>query len=179
VDHPTLPFAPEPPALRVEVVRSARRRRTVQAVLRGDVVRVHMPAHMSAEDERRYVDELVRRLARTHRSHGVDLAERAARLAGRYRLPRPASIAWSDRQRSRWGSCSTGSADIRMSRRLAEFPPWVLDYVLVHELAHLVHADHSPAFWALVDRYPRAERARGFLIAKGDEPDEPDGSDDG
>jgi predicted metal-dependent hydrolase len=143
-------------------------------VLRGDVVRVHMPAHMSEEDERRYVEELVRRLARSHRSHGIDVAERAARLAARYRLPRPERISWSDRQQARWGSCSTGTGDIRVSRRLAEFPPWVLDYVLVHELAHLVHADHSPAFWALVDRYPKAERARGFLIAKGDEPDEPD-----
>jgi predicted metal-dependent hydrolase len=41
----------------------------------------------------------------------------------------------------------------------------VLDYVLVHELAHLVVPDHSPAFHEIVDRYPRAERARGFLIA--------------
>ena len=63
-----------------------------------------------------------------------------------------------------------------MSTRLAAWPPWVLDYVLVHELAHLVEFDHSPAFHALVDRYPRAERARGFLIAKSmGEVDTPEG----
>jgi predicted metal-dependent hydrolase len=60
---------------------------------------------------------------------------------------------------------------IRVSSALGAYPRWVLDYVVVHELAHLVHPDHGAAFWGLVDRYPRAERARGFLIAKGIEPD--------
>jgi predicted metal-dependent hydrolase len=76
-------------------------------------------------------------------------------------------VAWTDRQRSRWGSCSPSTGEIRVSRRLAEWPAWVLDYVLVHELAHLVEPNHSAAFHRLVDRYPRSERAKGFLIAKG------------
>ena len=67
---------------------------------------------------------------------------------------------------SRWGSCTPGDGSIRVSTRLAPFPAWVLDYVLVHELAHLAAPDHSPRFWALVNRYPMAERARGYLIAK-------------
>jgi predicted metal-dependent hydrolase len=41
----------------------------------------------------------------------------------------------------------------------------VLDYLLVHELAHLEVADHGPRFWELVDRYPLTERARGYLMA--------------
>jgi predicted metal-dependent hydrolase len=81
-------------------------------------------------------------------------------------------VRWADNQRSRWGSCSTTTGDIRVSRALIDCPPWVLDYVLVHELAHLVEANHSPAFWAVVARYPRAERARGYLMAKGLEPDD-------
>jgi len=77
---------------------------------------------------------------------------------------------WTDNQRKQWGSCDTITHAIRISTRLAAYPPWVLDYVIVHELAHLVVADHSPAFAAIVDRYPRAERARGYLLAKQDDP---------
>jgi predicted metal-dependent hydrolase len=56
---------------------------------------------------------------------------------------------------------------------LAKEPPWVLDYVIVHELAHLHVSGHGQAFWELVNRYPLAERARGFLMARGVE--DPDG----
>jgi predicted metal-dependent hydrolase len=150
----------------VEVIRSRRRRKTVQAVVVDGVIRVHMPAWMSEQDEATYVASLVERLEKRFRSDHVDVDARARVLARRYDLPAPASVVWSDRQRSRWGSCSTHSGEIRVSRRLADWPDWVLDYVLVHELAHLVEANHSPAFHALVDRYPLAERARGFLIAK-------------
>jgi predicted metal-dependent hydrolase len=73
---------------------------------------------------------------------------------------------------ARWGSCTKATSSIRISTRLGPFPDWVLDYVIVHELAHLVHLDHSPAFWELVHRYPRAERATGYLIAKSGDDDE-------
>jgi predicted metal-dependent hydrolase len=153
--------------LPVDIVRSARRRKTVQAAVVDGRIRVQLPAWMSAEEERSYVSALVDRLERQYRSDHVDLAARAAELATRYRLPQPRSVAWTDRQRARWGSCSPGTGAIRVSRRLSEWPSWVLDYVLVHELAHLVEPNHSPAFHQLVARYPRAERAKGFLIAKG------------
>jgi predicted metal-dependent hydrolase len=150
----------------VEVVRSRRRRKTVQAVVVDGVIRVHMPAWMSEQDEATYVASLVERLEKRFRSEHVDVDRRARTLARRYSLPQPRSVRWSERQRARWGSCSTHTGDIRVSSRLADWPDWVLDYVLVHELAHLVEANHSPAFHALVDRYPLAERARGFLLAK-------------
>jgi predicted metal-dependent hydrolase len=67
---------------------------------------------------------------------------------------------------TRWGSCTPATRSIRISNRLAPFPSWVLDYVIVHELAHLSVPDHSRAFWTLVERFPKAERARGFLVAK-------------
>jgi predicted metal-dependent hydrolase len=152
-------------ALPVEIVRSPRRRKTVSAELVGGGVRVLVPSWMGADDVDRHVAELVPRLERRYRSSHVDLPARAAELARRYDLPEPSSVVWAENQRRQWGSCNVHTHEIRLSLRLADYPSWVLDYVLVHELAHLVHADHSPAFRALVDRYPRAERARGFLIA--------------
>ncbi|MCU0271837.1 MAG: M48 family metallopeptidase [Acidimicrobiales bacterium] len=149
----------------VRLIRSSRRRRSIQAVLTTSGVEVRVPEGLDPEEERRSVADLVARLHRRHRSETVDLAERAAALARRHDLPVPTSIRWVGNQTRRWGSCSPDTGEIRISDRLAPWPPWVLDYVIVHELAHLVHGDHGPAFQALVDRYPLAERARGFLIA--------------
>src|SRR3954451_15390848 len=95
--------------LPVEVVRSARRRKTVQAAVVDGRIRVQLPAWMSAEEEHSYVTALVDRLERQYRSDHVDLAGRAAELADRYGLPRARSVAWTDRQRARWGSCSPGT----------------------------------------------------------------------
>ncbi len=162
----------------VEVVRSKKRKKTVQAVVTDGRIRVHMPAWMSKKDEQLYVADLVAKIEKKYRSDHVDVEARARTLARRFDLPQPRSVRWSEVQRARWGSCSVDTGDIRVSNRLAEWPAWVLDYVLVHELAHLVEPNHSPAFHALVARYPKAERATGFLIAKGlgeDDGEEVDG----
>jgi len=154
-------------ALPVEVVRSTRRRKTVSAVERNGVIRVMIPAAMSHEDERRHVSNLVRRLERRRSSTEIDLAGRADVLASRHRLPRPDTICWVQNQERRWGSCSPSTGAVRISDRLSGCPPWVLDYVIVHELAHLVESSHNRRFWELTNRYRRAERARGYLMAKG------------
>jgi predicted metal-dependent hydrolase len=155
----------------VEVVRSRRRRRTVQAHEVHGVVRVLIPESFTKAEEEHWVEVMVARLRRKTSADGIDLAERATKLAKRYRLPVPASIQWADNQASRWGSCAPPDGAIRISNRLATFPPWVLDYVIVHELAHLVELHHNSAFRALVARFPKAERAEGFLIAMGLHPD--------
>lgn len=166
------PAATAPEQLPVEVVRSARRRKTVQARIVDGRIQVLVPATLSRAEEERHVAALVARLQARH-ARRDDLEARADRLAARYRLPRARSVRWSDRQQRRWGSCSVGTGDIRISALLADAPTWVLDYVLVHELAHLEVPDHSAAFHALVARYPRAERAKGFLLAKGLTDDDP------
>ena len=68
---------------------------------------------------------------------------------------------------SRWGSCSsTGS--LNFSWRLIMAPPFVLDYLAAHEVAHLVHLDHSPRFWALTRRLSReVDRAEAWLTRQG------------
>jgi predicted metal-dependent hydrolase len=153
--------------MKVEVVRSRRRHKTVQARQVGDVLQVSVPATLSRAEEERWVAEMLRRVERRRQTATVDLAQRARRLSSRLGLASPADIRWVDNQDSRWGSCTPGDATIRISSKLATEPLWVLDYVIVHELAHLHVRGHSHAFWDLVNRYPLAERARGFLIARG------------
>jgi predicted metal-dependent hydrolase len=151
----------------VEVIRSSRRRKTVEARMVGEILEVRVPARLSRREEEQCVRDMVDRFERKRGADEVDVEARAASLARRYGLPVPAGVRWVDNQHRRWGSCTIETGQIRLSSVLASYPRWVLDYVLVHELAHLVEADHSPEFRALVSRYPKAERAEGFLIAKG------------
>lgn len=150
----------------IDVVRSKRRKRTVQAYLRDGRIKVMVPEGLDPDRESELVDELSSRIISKATPAEVDLRERALDLAQRYRLPAPTDILWSDRQQQRWGSCSPEDGKIRISSRLAGMPGWVLDSVLVHELAHLEIPDHGPDFQALVGRYELAERAKGYLIAK-------------
>lgn len=153
--------------MKVEVVRSPRRRKTIQARKVNGVLRVSIPATMSTAEEERWVAEMLRRMERQEASRQVDLEGRARVLCDRYGFPAPETIRWVDNQESRWASCTPVDRSIRVSSRLVGEPAWVLDYVIVHELAHLIECGHGPRFWKLVDRYPLAERARGFLIARG------------
>lgn len=160
-----------PQGERVLVRRSARRRRTVSITRRdGDLV-VSMPASFGARQERHWVRSMIEQLQRKElkrgpaRSSDEDLMRLAqglsdAHLGGR---ARPTSVAWSGRQQHRWGSCTSSTGEIRLSARLRPMPQHVLEYVLVHELTHLLVDDHSTEFWALVDNYPRTAHARGFL----------------
>ena len=128
---------------------------------------------MSAAEEAHWVAEWSRRFRRKMTADRIDLPERAATLAGRYDLPRPTSIRWVDGMRTRWGSCTPSTGAIRLSSALAPFPDWVIDYVIVHELAHLrVRRPQRRPSGASSSRYPRAERARGYLIAKSGGEDE-------
>jgi predicted metal-dependent hydrolase len=159
---------------RIEVRRSPRRRKTVSAEIVGDVLVVSVPDRISRAEEQQWVERMADRMSQRRKRDRLnsdgDLERRAAHLAEAYLDGiRPRSIAWAMAQRSRWGSCSPEDRYIRLSLELSDYPGWVRDYVIVHELAHLVIADHSDEFWRLVERYPLTERARGFLIAKGSE----------
>lgn len=154
------------PAL--ELRRSHRRRRTASAHTRDGVVVVQLPAGLPTAEERRLVERLVGRVtgaARVEAAGGdAELTARAHALADRFLGGvRARAVRWSHRMQRRHGSCTPEDGTIRISHRLAGYPGYVLDYVLVHELAHLQEPNHSPAFWALVAGYSQTERARGFL----------------
>ena len=152
----------------VEVRRSSRRRRTVSAFRDGGQTVVVVPARMSERDIRTYVDDLLAQLvARENRTRRTDteLHDRALALLLAY-LPgatEPASVRWVGNQHERWGSCTTTDRSIRLSDRLQGMPDYVVDYVLLHELAHLQVAGHGADFEALLSRYPDVGRARAFL----------------
>jgi len=182
-------FGPEPepvPAavagdpFQVEVVRSARRKRTVGAQLNAGVLKVTVPSWMSRAETEMWVAKMTASFRRKHSADRIDLSQRATTLARRHQLPRPRDIRWADDMTTRWGSCTTTTGHIRISTRLAAFPDWVIDYVIIHELAHLEVSGHGPDFWRLAHRYPKAERAIGYLIAKAGDADDHagDGSDE-
>lgn len=154
--------------MEVTVRRSKRRKKTVEAKVIDGVLEVAIPATLSAAEERHWVDVMTERFARRQATSEIDIAARAAQLATRYDLPTPRRVEWSERQRMRWGSCTPAHGTIRIASRLAAFPSWVVDYVIVHELAHLTEPNHGKPFWDLVNRYPNAAKARGYLEAKSD-----------
>ncbi len=159
-----------PPEIEVRV--STRRRKTSEAKWVGGRIVVSVPAHLNLATRQKTVDWLVERLMTRHRfqsTHGDDqLLERAIELSDRYLVgARPKSVRWVTNQSARWGSCSWYKGEIRISHRLQTVPGWVLDSVLVHEVAHLTHHDHSRAFHALANAYPRHKEAGLFLAGYG------------
>jgi predicted metal-dependent hydrolase len=174
LNYNVLPLFAPTTADRVVVIRSPRRRRTISAQKRNGVIEIRLPLGMSHEEEQRWIERMAQRLDRRRARRGDDdLLGRAKRLTERFFGGDlvPESIRWSDNMTTRWGSCTIDSGAVRLSSRMREFPAWVIDYVIVHEIAHLRYRGHGPRFWSLVNRYPLTERARGFLIAKGGEPD--------
>ncbi|SBV04359.1 hypothetical protein YW5DRAFT_02529 [Streptomyces sp. Ncost-T6T-1] len=152
----------------VEVRRSTRRRKSVTAYREGDRTIVLIPARMSQAEERRWVGVMLDKLAAQESKRHLgdtELGERATRLSAQYfdGRARPASVRWVTNQNTRWGSCTPAEGSIRLSHRLQGMPEYVVDYVLLHELAHLLVPGHGPDFWQLLEAYPRTERARGFL----------------
>jgi predicted metal-dependent hydrolase len=139
-----------------------------------DTIVVLVPQQLTKRAEVAVVEDMVRKvLAKEARGAAPgsdqDLSRRAGELARQYLEPvagagsAAAEVVWVSNQQRRWGSCTPSNRTIRLSDRLKPMPSWVVDYVLLHELAHLVEPSHSPAFWRLVDAYPQAEKAKGFL----------------
>lgn len=151
--------------LPVRIITSARRKKTVSARVVDGVVEIRMPEGLSKGEQDRHVHNLTRRLNKKRSTNPDQLTARTKQLAKKYSLPTPDSITWSSRQNKRWGSCTPSTRTIRISDRMSDFPQWVVDYVIVHELAHLVEANHSPAFTELERRFPHCDKAEGFLVA--------------
>ena len=154
----------------VRIIRSKKRKKTVGARMVDGVIEIRAPASISEAELEPIVRSLVDRMEKREAKKALsdaDLERRARTLnqrhfAGRLRW---SSIVWVTNQNDRVGSCTQANGTVRISHKIAEMPAFVRDYVIVHELAHLKEANHGPKFWKLVNRYPLAERARGYLMA--------------
>jgi predicted metal-dependent hydrolase len=120
---------------------------------------VDLPRGVPDEDREPVVRKLVERWLEER------LAEDAWEVVRRRGAPHglePSGIQIKD-QRTLWGSCGRDQV-IRLDRKLVRVPKPVFEYVMVHELCHLEHRDHSTAFWALVNRVlPDYQERKGWL----------------
>lgn len=154
----------------VEIIRSTRRVKTIDAKYVGDKIVVRVPAHMPPELEARQVARIVARLREKARNALSDtaLAERAQWLNERYLEGRAevGGIRWVSNQTTRWGSCTKSTREIRINDALRDVPQYVLDSVIIHEMVHtFVRGGHTAEFWEWADRAPKAERVKGYLEA--------------
>ncbi|MBW2616128.1 MAG: M48 family metallopeptidase [Deltaproteobacteria bacterium] len=158
--------------MKIRIIRSKKRRKTIQAREVDGTLEVLAPANMSDKELEPHIVRLKGRIERHNQKFELDdeiLEKRAHDLSNKYfeGLLQWNSIRWVTNQSKRHGSCTTGRETIRISHRIANMPRFVKDYVIVHELAHLVEPNHGNRFWELVNRYPKTERARGYLMAVG------------
>lgn len=176
----------------VAVVRSTGRVRTSSARVRDGRIVVRLPAHLSRDAAARTTDDLLGRLrdratmpppacalprrvpARDTRAATGDRGDPAlvvrADAVARTWLPdvgaRPASVRWSHRMTTRWASITLPERRVRLSHRLADAPDDVLDVLLLHELAHVVHAGHGSDFRQLAGRHPGVAEVDAWLARR-------------
>jgi predicted metal-dependent hydrolase len=157
----------------LRVIRSANRTKTISARLADQrTLEIRAPAYASDSQILEAADTLIARTERhiasaKAREGDAYLEERARVLNDRYL---GGSLSWKSirfvtNQRKRFGSCTPERGTIRISDRLRGAPDFVLDYIVLHELVHLSIPNHSAGFWDLVNRFPKSERARGYLMA--------------
>jgi len=163
----------------IKILRSKKRRRTVSARILKDTLIVRAPAHIPESRLEKVIAELKARIERKQLKDELNKHENLTQRAKEFNLQyfgntlKISSIEYVTDQNSRFGSCNYQTGCIRISQRISAMPQWVRDYVIIHELAHLVVPNHSQAFWDVVNRYKFTERARGYLLAMGDKEDVP------
>jgi len=157
----------------VTIVRSLRRKKTIQTKYAQGHLWIYLPAGMRQKEETKWVERMIQRHERCAQKRKIKksepwLLQRAQELNKKYfDGALDFSISFVTNQNSRFGSCTSVDKTIRISERVKTMPSWVQDYIIIHELAHLIYPDHSKNFWEKVNQYKYAERAKGYLIAVG------------
>lgn len=150
----------------IEVRRSTRRKKTIEAYRNGEKVIVSIPARMSQREANQVVDEMVKKILHDESTPNNDqLLTRALHLNKKYLEGKaiPVSVEWSSRMSRIWGACTIEDRTIRISDRLRDAPAYALDYLLLHELIHILVPGHGPDFKLLLERFPELARAEGYF----------------
>lgn len=159
--------------MEVKIIRSRRRKRTVSARLVKDLLLVNAPFLLSQGRLDNIIADFKLKFERKRFKDDLDIKQNllgiAARLNKEYfgNKLKLSSIEYATEQNCKFGCCNYRSANIRISHKVGFMPAWVRDYVIMHEMAHLIEPNHSKVFWSIVSRYKLAERARGYLMAAG------------
>ncbi len=156
----------------IKVHRSRRRKRTVSARLVKDILLVRAPENIPEIHLQKVISELKSKIERKQIKEELNKQDNLAQRAEEFNLQyfgnklKINSIEYVSGQTSKFGCCNYRTGRIRISHRIGAMPKWVRDYVIIHELAHLVEPNHSKAFWDIVNCYKLSERARGYLMAQ-------------
>jgi predicted metal-dependent hydrolase len=146
-----------------------KRVKNINARLRETTLSVSAPFNTPQATLDQVIPDLARRLVRRAHARQVNAEEDALALAQKIAArfpnrPEVAEVLFVTTQEARWGSYSPATRTIRLHAALRRMPRWVLESVVAHELAHVTHHDHSPAFWRLLRHvYPDTDKARAFL----------------
>jgi predicted metal-dependent hydrolase len=157
----------------ITIIRSRRRKRTIQTKYGDGHLWIYLPAGMSLKEEQIWIDHMIDRNKRWEKKKAIQkndpwLLQRAQELNNEFfDGALDFSIRFVTNQNSRFGSCTSSDKTIRISDKVKTMPSWVQDYVIIHELTHLIYPDHSKKFWEKVNQYTYSERAKGYLIALG------------
>lgn len=154
----------------IRLIASARRRKTVSASVRDGMIQLSVPSTMRDPDIVTSARGLIAKIKARQRASqrfqsNPELYARAVHLATVWLNGEvhPNSVTWSERQTTLWGSCTATTKTIRISTMLRGMPQWVIDGVLIHELAHLKYTGHGEDFQTFTRRYPRMAEADAFL----------------
>ncbi len=164
--------------MEIKVIRSPDRKKTIQAKMVGETLVVYLPLGMHREEERKLIEKMKQKIEKKRLKSQINkndyLKKRFDELNIKHfqQKLKVNSIEFVTNQERKRGSCTPANGTIRISHKLLDMPRWVLDYVIMHEMTHLVHPNHSKDFWVKVGEYKYTERARGFLMAKGMEEEE-------
>lgn len=156
----------------VKIIRSKRRKKTIQTKYVDEILYIYLPSGLTETEEKKWIDRMITKNENRQRKQKLNsddsLWKRAQDLNKIYFGGNlDFDIKYVTNQNSRFGSCTPENMVVRISDRIANMPKWVRDYVIIHELAHLLYPDHSKKFWEKVNQYKYTERAKGYLIAVG------------